>query len=60
MPGCSATSLLCRSCPASEAESTSGQFFIDDERLHEHGVHDLDKCAAAPGTRNFTPDFFVD
>jgi hypothetical protein len=26
----------------SEAKSTTGQFFIDDELLQKHGVHDLD------------------
>ena len=44
----------------SEAKSTTGQFFIDDELLQKHGVHDLDKYAMVPGTKNFIPDFFVD
>ena len=44
----------------SEAKSTTGNFFIDDELLARHGVTDLDKYAYKPGTKNFLPDFFVD
>jgi citronellol/citronellal dehydrogenase len=44
----------------SEAASTTGNFFIDDELLAAHGVTDLDKYAVKPGTKNFIPDFFVD
>jgi citronellol/citronellal dehydrogenase len=40
--------------------STTGQFFIDDELLVQHGVTDLDRYAVTPGTRDFVPDFFVD
>ncbi len=40
--------------------SRSGNFFIDDTLLAEHGITDLDKYAVKPGTRNFLPDFFVD
>jgi citronellol/citronellal dehydrogenase len=44
----------------SDAKTTSGNFFIDDELLAQHGVTDLDKYAVVPGTKNFLPDFFVD
>lgn len=43
-----------------ESKSATGQFFIDDEVLQRHGVHDLDKYAVVPGTTDFIPDFFVD
>jgi citronellol/citronellal dehydrogenase len=44
----------------SESKAVSGHFFIDDELLQSHGVHDLDPYAVTPGNRNFIPDFFVD
>jgi citronellol/citronellal dehydrogenase len=44
----------------SDAKSTSGNFFIDDEVLAKAGITDLDKYAVTPGTREFIPDFFVD
>ncbi|MDP1533989.1 MAG: NAD(P)-dependent oxidoreductase [Rubrivivax sp.] len=44
----------------SPSKSTTGQFFIDDELLASHGVHDLDRYAVLPGTTDFIPDFFVD
>jgi len=44
----------------SDAKSTTGNFFIDDELLAAHGVTNLDKYAVKPGTKNFIPDFFVD
>jgi citronellol/citronellal dehydrogenase len=44
----------------SDALMTSGNFFIDDEVLAAHGVTDLDAYAVVPGTRNLTPDFFLD
>jgi citronellol/citronellal dehydrogenase len=44
----------------SDARTTSGNFFIDDELLASHGVTDLDRYAVVPGTRDFTLDFFVD
>ena len=44
----------------SDARSTSGNFFIDDELLAQHGVTDLGKYAVRPGTTDFIPDFFVD
>ena len=44
----------------SDAKSTSGNFFIDDELLAAQGVTELDRYAVVPGTTNFIPDFFVD
>ena len=44
----------------SDAKTTTGNFFIDDELLALHGVTDLDKYAYKPGTKNFLPDFFID
>ncbi len=40
--------------------SRTGNFFIDDTLLAEHGVTDLDKYSVKPGTKRFVPDFFVD
>ncbi len=44
----------------SDAKTTSGNFFIDDELLARHGVTDLEKYSVKPGTKTFIPDFFVD
>jgi citronellol/citronellal dehydrogenase len=44
---------------AADPHST-GNFYIDDTLLGEHGVTDLDRYAVTPGTRRFVPDFFVD
>jgi citronellol/citronellal dehydrogenase len=44
----------------SDAATTSGNFFIDDTLLAEHGVTDFDRYAVVPGTKDFIPDFFVD
>jgi citronellol/citronellal dehydrogenase len=44
----------------SDARTTTGNFFIDDELLARHGVTDLDKYSVTPGTKDFIPDFFVD
>jgi len=44
----------------SDAKTTSGNFFIDDALLAQHGVTDLEKYSVKPGTKNFIPDFFVD
>ncbi len=44
----------------SDARTTSGNFFIDDELLSQHGVIDLDRYSVTPGTTDFIPDFFVD
>ena len=44
----------------SDAKTTSGNFYIDDELLAAHGVTDLDHYSVVPGTKDFIPDFFVD
>ncbi len=44
----------------SNARTTSGKFFIDDELLAQHGVTDLDRYSVTPGNTRFVPDFFVD
>lgn len=44
----------------SDAKTTTGNFFIDDALLAEHGVTDLDGYAVTPGNKNFIPDFFID
>jgi citronellol/citronellal dehydrogenase len=44
----------------SDAKTTSGNFFIDDELLAQHGVTDFDQYAVVPGTKDLIPDFFVD
>ena len=44
----------------SESRATTGNFFIDDELLAQHGVTDLEQYSVVPGTQNFIPDFFVD
>jgi citronellol/citronellal dehydrogenase len=44
----------------SDAGSTSGNFFVDDTLLADHGVTDLDRYSVVPGTTSFIPDFFLD
>jgi citronellol/citronellal dehydrogenase len=44
----------------SDAKSTTGQFFIDDELLAQHGITDLEPYSVKPGTKHFIPDFFID
>ena len=44
----------------SDAKTTSGNFFIDDTLLTQHGVTDLERYSVTPGTKDFLPDFFVD
>ena len=44
----------------SDAKTTTGNFFIDDELLAQHGISDLEKYSVTPGTTDFIPDFFVD
>jgi citronellol/citronellal dehydrogenase len=43
-----------------ESKGCTGNFFIDDTLLAEHGVTDFDRYSVVPGTKNFIPDFFVD
>ena len=40
--------------------TTTGNFYIDDSLLAEHGITDLELYSVTPGTKNFVPDFFVD
>jgi citronellol/citronellal dehydrogenase len=44
----------------SDAKTTTGNFFIDDELLARHGITALDRYSVVPGTKDFLPDFFVD
>ena len=44
----------------SDARSTTGNFFIDDVLLAQHGITDFDRYSVTPGTKDFIPDFFVD
>ena len=44
----------------SDARTTSGNFYIDDAVLAEHGVIDLERYSVTPGTKEFVLDFFVD
>ena len=44
----------------SDSKATTGNFFIDDTLLGEHGITDLDPYAVTPGNKNLIPDFFVD
>jgi citronellol/citronellal dehydrogenase len=44
----------------SDARTTTGNFFIDDTVLAEHGVHDLSSYAVSAGAQEFIPDFFLD
>ena len=44
----------------SDAKTTTGNFFIDDVLLAQHGITDLDKYSVKPGTKTFLPDFFLD
>jgi citronellol/citronellal dehydrogenase len=43
-----------------DSKACTGNFFIDDTLLAEHGVTDFDRYSVVPGTKNFIPDFFVD
>jgi citronellol/citronellal dehydrogenase len=44
----------------SDARTTTGNFFIDDALLAQHGITDLEKYSVTPGNKDFIPDFFVD
>jgi citronellol/citronellal dehydrogenase len=44
----------------SDAKTTTGNFFIDDNLLAQHGITELEKYSVVPGTNQFIPDFFVD
>jgi citronellol/citronellal dehydrogenase len=44
----------------SDARTVSGNFFIDEALLHEHGITDLERYACVRGTRDLIPDLFID
>ena len=44
----------------SDAAKNTGNFYIDDTLLREHGIVDLERYSVTPGTTDFIPDFFVD
>lgn len=44
----------------SDARTVSGNFFIDDALLSEHGITDLDRYAVVPGTQDLISDLFLD
>lgn len=44
----------------SDAKQVTGNFFIDDTLLAQHGITDLEKYSVTPGTKDFVLDFFVD
>ncbi|HEV7986150.1 MAG TPA: NAD(P)-dependent oxidoreductase [Steroidobacteraceae bacterium] len=44
----------------SDSRAVTGNFFIDEALLAEHGVTDLDRYAVVPGTRDLITDLFVD
>ena len=44
----------------SDAKAVTGNFFIDDTLLAQHGITDLERYSVTPGTKDFVPDFFVD
>jgi citronellol/citronellal dehydrogenase len=44
----------------SDARTVTGNFFIDDALLAEHGITDLDRYAVVPGTQDLIPDLFLD
>ena len=46
--------------PTNDARTTTGNFYIDDTLLAQHGVTELDQYSVTPGTKDFIPDFFVD
>ena len=43
----------------SDAATTTGNFFIDDEVLKSAGVTDLSKYSVIPGSRQLLPDLFL-
>jgi citronellol/citronellal dehydrogenase len=44
---------------SSDARSTSGNFFLDEEVLRAAGVSGFDAYAVVPGARDLLPDLFV-
>ncbi len=44
----------------SDAKAHTGNFYLDDLLLAQHGVTDLERYSVTPGTTDFVLDFFVD
>lgn len=44
---------------SSDARSTTGNFFLDEDVLRAAGVSDFDGYAVVPGSRDLLPDLFV-
>ena len=44
----------------SASSTTTGNFYIDDTLLAQHGVTDLERYAVTAGTQDLIPDFFID
>jgi citronellol/citronellal dehydrogenase len=44
----------------SDAKLNTGNFYLDDLLLAQHGVTDLERYSVTPGTTDFVLDFFVD
>ena len=44
---------------ASDAKTTTGNFFIDETVLRERGATDFDAYAVVPGSRQLLPDLFL-
>ena len=43
-----------------DARQSTGNFYIDDEVLAQHGITDLSAYSVVPGAKDLLPDFFVD
>ncbi len=43
----------------SDAASTTGNFFIDDEVLQQAGISDLSKYSVVAGSTQLVPDLFL-
>jgi len=44
---------------SSDAKTTTGNFFLDEDVLRAAGISDFDSYAVVPGTRDLLPDLFV-
>ena len=43
----------------SDAATTTGNFFIDDEVLRKAGVTDFGRYSVVPGSKQLLPDLFL-
>ena len=43
-----------------DSRSCTGNFFVDETLLRQHGVTDFDRYAVVPGTKDLMLDFFLD